>query len=78
MDVFLGQTKECRRVQRWEYLLYVLDGNLLLLKLLVDEDERVQVAHPAIQQLIWKFTFPLNNRLMKLHESEDIGTNRSQ
>lgn len=60
------------------YLLYVLDGNLLLLKLLVDENEGVQVAHPAVQQLIWKFAFPLNHRLMKLHESDNIGTNRSQ
>lgn len=60
------------------YLLYVLDGNLLLMKLLVDVDEGVQVAHPTVQQLIWKFAFPLNHRLMVLHESENIGANRLQ
>ncbi len=35
-------------------LLNVLYGDLLLLKLLVNEDEGVKVAHSAIEQLIRK------------------------
>lgn len=41
-------------------LLNVLNGDLLLLKLLVNEDEGVKVAHSAIEQLIRKPAFPLH------------------
>lgn len=36
------------------HLLNVLQWDFVLPQLLVDKDERVEVAHTAIQQLIWQ------------------------
>lgn len=41
-------------------LLNVLNGDLLLLKVLVNEDEGVKISQSAVQQLIGKTAFPLH------------------
>lgn len=57
-------------------LLNVLDGDLFLLKLLVNEDEGVKVAHSAIEQLIREPAYPLHYCLVKLQQPGNIRANR--
>lgn len=59
-------------------LLNVLNGDLLLLKVLVNEDEGVKIAQSAIEQLIRKTAFPLHYGLVQLQQPGNIRANRSQ
>ena len=52
------------------HLLDVLQWDLVLPKLLVDEDEGVEVAHPPIEELIWQPPRPLHHSLVILQQSE--------